>query len=97
MTMRLAIRGFGDGVLKFEDRVDLEEHLNDEPLYELATKHEERLAPYRVFMIEIEFLDEPNEHERFLRFGTDRRGMVAPIALGEIPAPAAPPWRGKDN
>jgi hypothetical protein len=47
----------------------------------LAQQHAKKLAAHDLHMIEIEFLDEPNEQERFLRFGTDPSGMVMPIAF----------------
>jgi hypothetical protein len=59
------------------DIFDLTEGGNPE---ELAQKHV-KLAGTRPHMIEFEFLDEPDQLKRFLRVGTDPRGMVKPIAL----------------
>lgn len=82
-TIRLAIRGFG-GMLRqcvFEDRLEVREEEIESLLPALAKKHGERLASHELYMIEFEFLDEPNPNERFFRFGTDPGGMVAPIAI----------------
>ncbi len=81
MIVRLAIRGFVGARRVFEERVDVDfDHLGG-VLPALAEKHAKRLASHERHMIEIEFLDEPNEQERFFRFGTDPSGMVMPIAI----------------
>jgi predicted urease superfamily metal-dependent hydrolase len=46
----------------------------------LAQQHRAIVADH-AFMVEFEFLDEANRNERFLRLGTDPRGMVQPMAL----------------
>jgi hypothetical protein len=81
MTLRLAIRGFANGMKQFEDRVDVDVRALDQVIPDLATKHGRAMAEHRLHMIEIEFLDEPNELERYFRFGTDTRGMVRPIQV----------------
>jgi hypothetical protein len=39
-------------------------------------------------MVELEFLDEPNPHHRYFRFGTNPAGMVLPIAIPTRRLPA---------
>ncbi len=79
--VRLAIRGFADGCKRFEDQVQIEETELDAVLPALAQKHGAALGYGSAFMIEIEFLDEPDLEQRFFRFGTDPAGMVQPIAI----------------
>ncbi len=67
---RLAIRGYGSGVLRFEERLDVEDGEIDTLVPELAEKHALALIEYESHMIEIEFLEDP-ANERFVRFGTD--------------------------
>ena len=79
---RIAIRGFIGGVKQFEERIDVSE--SGEELEGLAEKHARRLLALpggEKQMIEIEFLDEPDPLQRFLRIGTDPSGMRAPIAV----------------
>ena len=79
---RIAIRGFIGGVKQFEEAVDVSE--SGEELEGLAEKHALAIvarAGGEKHMIEIEFLDEPDPLQRFLRIGTDPAGMVAPIAI----------------
>lgn len=85
MIVRVAIRGYAAGRIQFEERVDVESAAMDNLLPDLAEKHATALAAHRLHMIEIEFLDEPNENERFFRFGTDPAGMVAPYAINLLP------------
>lgn len=80
--MRLAIRGFAEGRIKFEDAIDLPEAQIENLLPDLAQKHAAALAAHELHMIEIEFLDDPDPNARFFRFGTDPEGMVAPIGIG---------------
>jgi FlaA1/EpsC-like NDP-sugar epimerase len=73
---RIVIRGFRNGEKVFQELVNA----TGEELAQLAQKHIAKLtgAP---FMVEFEFLDEKDQNERFMRFGTDPRGMVAPFAV----------------
>ena len=79
--VRLAIRGFVNRVMQFEDLVEVDESRLDEVLPRLAEKHAEELASNGLHMIEIEFLDEPDVQERFMRFGTDPSGMIRPLQI----------------
>jgi hypothetical protein len=80
--MRLAIRGFASShTLVFEDRIEIAEDQLDRIMQDLCEKHARALAAHDLHMIEIEFLDEPNRAERFFRFGTDPRMMVAPVGV----------------
>jgi len=81
MKVRLAIRGFADGNQKFEERVDVDSEHLDELLPAIATKHAKALVEFKLHMIEIEFLDEPAENERYFRIGTDPSAMVLPIGV----------------
>jgi len=81
MTVRLAIRGYVNGEVKFEDRVEIQPDTLDTILPRLATEHAAAIAAHQLHMIEIEFLDEPDQAERFFRFGSDPAGMVMPIRI----------------
>jgi hypothetical protein len=77
-TMKLAVRGYVDGALRFEERLEISDPAE---LETIAAQHAEQMVNEPRHMIEIEFLDEPDELERFFRFGTDPSGMVAPIGI----------------
>ena len=79
--VRLAIRGFAGKTLVFEERVTVSDSDLGGLLPKLAEEHAAKMAAHDLHMIEIEFLDEPNENERFCRFGTDPSGMVLPIGI----------------
>ena len=81
MTIRIAVRGFADRKVVFEDRIAMSDSDLDTLVPKLAEQHATRMAAHELHMIEIEFLDEPNENERFFRFGTDEPGMVLPIQI----------------
>jgi hypothetical protein len=74
--MRLAIRGYKKREKVFEEFVDA----GQVDLERLALEHALRLVG-EAHMIEIEFLDEPDESQRYFRFGTDPEGMVMPIGV----------------
>lgn len=56
----------------FEDGDDLER---------LAEEHLKLLLPYPKHMLEVEFLDELDPLQRYLRIGTDPSRMVNPIGF----------------
>ena len=76
--MRLAIRVFIGGVKRHEELVEGNADILDFFLPHLAARHAHMMAE-EPGMVEIEFLDEPNENERFFRIGTDPSGMVLPV------------------
>lgn len=74
--MKVAVRGFGIGEKIFEEIVDI-----DSDLSAIILSQVDRLKQYRQYMIEIEFIEEPENPYRFFRFGTDPSGMVLPLEL----------------
>jgi uncharacterized protein YfcZ (UPF0381/DUF406 family) len=82
---RVAIRGWRDGVLEFEESVSAADGELEQMLPVLAQRHARDLMadPH---MIEIEFLDEADQLQRFFRFGTDPRGMARPLRVDLRPA-----------
>ena len=76
--MRVAVRGYGDGRLLFEEIVEELETDETADFRAIAQKHVDRVAEYKRHMIELEFLDDAPDPNRFFRFGTDPRGMVKP-------------------
>lgn len=83
MKTRLAFRGFVDGTVLFEEFVEVEDAAIETLLPDLAEKHATAMAEHELHMIEIEFLDEPDQQQRFFRFGTDPSRMVDPLLLGD--------------
>ena len=79
--VRLMIRGYVGRTVVFEDRVDVAFPDLGTILPSMAEQHATKLAAHDLHMIEIEFLDEPNEQERYFRFGTHPAGMVMPIEI----------------
>lgn len=90
---RLAIRGYlrstdDSGTLfkaelLFHDHLEVDDVELGDVLENLAEKHAGMMMSYapRLYMVEIEFLDEPNPMERFFRFGTDPSGMMSPLEV----------------
>lgn len=81
MNLRIAIRGYAGKRLVFEDHADIPNEKLEDLLPDLAEKHAHAMAAHELHMIEIEFLDEANQNERFFRFGTDPAGMVMPMRV----------------
>jgi hypothetical protein len=79
--IRLAIRGYSGRAVVFEDKIEVTIRNLDKLLPKLAERHATKLAVHELHMLEIEFLDEPDEQQRFFRFGTDPSGMVMPIEI----------------
>jgi hypothetical protein len=79
LPTRLAIRGFKNGKLVFEQRLDMTDQTDIDAL---ARSHVERLdAVPGPHMIEFEFLDEANTEQRFMRIGTDPTLMKKPLSI----------------
>lgn len=79
MKIRLVVRLYIAGKLDSEDSLDLPERELSPLIESFADRHVKKIAG-RPFMVEFEFLDEP-ESTRFFRFGTDKRRMVQPAAV----------------
>jgi hypothetical protein len=78
--IRLRFRGYQGKNLVVDELIVAPEIDLDRILPTMAEKHAEELAD-KPFMIEIEFLDEPDVNQRFIRFGTDPTGMREPILM----------------
>ncbi len=93
--MRLAIRVFVEGQLTSEQAISDSEEGIKALLPKLAGDHARQSAE-RPTLIEIEFLDEPDQQQRFFRIGTDPKGMVQPIRI-EVGASQSHRNRGMNN
>lgn len=80
MTTRLTARIFVAGELLGEDTFELDGEAIETLVPEIARQHA-KLVGDRPFMVELEFLDEPDPNTRYFRFGTDPAGIVQPIAF----------------
>lgn len=83
MIVRLVTRVYVNNALHSEDRIECEFEALQHLLPNLATKHALLSLGGQPIMIEIEFLDEPDENERFFRIGTDPRRMVLPVPIND--------------
>jgi hypothetical protein len=80
MKTRIAARIFVAGRLLGEETLELETDEIESKLPEIASHHA-KLVGDRPFMVELEFLDEPDPETRYFRFGSDPTGMVKPIEV----------------
>lgn len=80
MKVRLAIRVFLLGKLHSEDLLTVDTEALDGLLPKLGMEHAHLLAE-TPGMVEIEFLDQPDQGRRFFRIGTDPSAMVVPIPV----------------
>lgn len=77
---QIRVRGFKDGNLVFEDTLDAD----SVDLVATAERQIQILTANDhdpLIMVEIEFLDEPDINQRFLRFGSDHSLMRNPVAI----------------
>jgi len=86
--MKVAVRGFVGFDRIFEDIIDVDPNISDADMMELVIKHANRMAHYDRFLIEIEFVEDAPNPNRFFRFGTDTTRMVDPhlISHGKKPS-----------
>ena len=69
MIIRVHFRGYGNGMLIFEEQLEIDSDTVADVIEEVVERHV--LALPRKHMIEIEFPDDPNPAERIYRIGTD--------------------------
>lgn len=79
MKTRLAIRGFLGKELQFCEWLETDDEAR--ALARSGEKHSQMMEAGSIDMVEIEFLDELDINQRFLRFGLNPEGMVNPLAL----------------
>lgn len=76
------IRGYAGTQVIFQDPVEMTDDDDmDERMPGLVEKHHEYMKDYPRFMVEVEFLDEPDLEQRFFRFGNDPTMMGDPIEV----------------
>jgi len=80
-SMRVKIRGFRNGVLRFAETAEIPDDGAEDLVQKMAERHAEEIGTGELHMIEFEFLDELNPEQRFFRFGTDPSGMVLPLKI----------------
>lgn len=77
-TTKVAFRYFVDGKLWEENIREID--VNDmKSLVEVAQADAEKVATHDTWLIEVELLDDPDDPNRFLRFGTDTSLMTNPL------------------
>jgi hypothetical protein len=79
--LRLVIRGYLKKVRQWESSVEVWYDKMPSLMCDLADQHVKSMLGGTLDMVEIEFLDEPDVMQRFLRLGTNPDGMVMPIEI----------------
>jgi hypothetical protein len=81
-TVRIRRRAWINGALICDEVIEEPTTIDTEPikdwLHEIFTRFD---CANNLHVFEVEFLDEPNEDERFFRFGTDTTRMARPCPL----------------
>jgi hypothetical protein len=75
------IRGFLKRRVMFNRPMTMDADALEQVLPDLAAEHAAAMNLGALDMIELEFLDEPNQLERYFRFGVNPAGMVMPIEI----------------
>ena len=79
--IRLAVRGYLDRALKFEEHLELSDAEIPSLIGLVGEKHAEAMAIGELDMVEFEFLDDPDPLQRFFRIGTNPSLMVKPMQI----------------
>lgn len=83
----IIVRAYSGKALLFQEKVDVAE-LNNEQMKKIVAAQLDRLIPSAKMglkhMVEIEFLDEPDVNQRFVRFGTDTSRMRWPQQVDSL-------------
>lgn len=79
--LRQIFRGYLGHRVVFEKHVAIPAADFDQTIKAIAATHCRGMAVGRLDMIEIEFVDEPDISQKFLRLGLNPNGMVRPIAI----------------
>lgn len=75
--MRIAVRGYLNGEHVFTDFQEVKPE-DYELVERIAKQHAYLTIHGEIDMIEIEWLDEPDQNQRFFRIGTNPADMVLP-------------------
>lgn len=79
--LNIAMRTFLAGEQITEEKLVMAEAAISDLTTTLATQHAEAMIAGEIDMIEIEFLDDPEDPYRFFRVGTNPAMMVNPLQL----------------
>jgi hypothetical protein len=82
MLVRIRVRGWENKEKKFDEHIELESAAEiNKRLPVIAQHHISMLADAKDWLVEIEFLDEPDPLQRFFRLGSHPTHMAVPIIL----------------
>lgn len=80
-TLRVTVRLFVDARLIEEETHEVNSDETESFVNALVERHGPVYESDQPILVEFEFLDEPDPLQRFVRLGTDPRGMVMPLPL----------------
>ena len=83
LAIDMLVRVYLNGELHSQDRHSAASPEALAGLIDIWAKTHEGLGNLGPVMVELEFLDEPDQALRYFRFGTDPQRMVLPVAVGE--------------
>ena len=81
MIIRTRIRSYAGAQLISQEYQQIDSANIDKAACKMIEKHSAMLLRYPQFLIEVEFLDEPDVNQRFFRIGNSPVGMIDPRRL----------------